>query len=99
MGFTSTVMGLAAGLKLHDDMSRPLDSAIKSAQRRFDELSVTAQRVEKIKAFDGLKTELDSLSAALAKAKRKRDFFVTSASRSAPSAWSALRPAAGDCPA
>ena len=79
MAYGTTALTLAAVLKLQDELSQPLDTAIQGAKKHFDELSITAQRVEKIKLFDGLKAELDTLSTALVEAKKKRDFFLQSA--------------------
>jgi hypothetical protein len=78
MAYTAAV-NLAAVLRLQDELTKPLDSAIRGAKEQFDSLSVTAQRAGKIRAFDALTAEVDALSAALAEAKRKRDFFVQSA--------------------
>ncbi len=79
MGIGLNALTLAAVLKFHDELSQPLDTAIKGAKRQMDDLSVTGQKVQQIKLFDGLKDELANLGKALEEAKRKRDFFMNSA--------------------
>jgi len=81
MGFSGTSMTLAIALKLADQMSGPLQDAVKKTKDALEGLSKAGAELGKIKLFETTKNELEQLQKQFLEAQKQRDFLNESANK------------------